>query len=135
MTDARSLRPKLDSDSRRALFLEGIESFNEARFFEAHEVWEEIWRSDQPEPREFFQGLIQIAVGFHHFFHRQRTAPAARVLARGRQRLQAYLPTRYGLALGCLIENVVAWERWLAAPGDGEPPRPRIQIGNRDEVR
>lgn len=129
------LQPSIDEDARRNLFFEGIECFNDGRFFAAHEAWEEIWRSDRPEPREFFQGLIQVSVGFHHFFDRQGPAPAARVLSRGRQRLQAYLPTRFGLALGCLIENVVAWERWLEDPEGNEPARPRIQVTNRGEVR
>ncbi len=133
--ERQQVQPSLDEDARRSLFLEGIESFNEGQFFAAHEAWEGIWRSDLPEPREFFQGLTQVAVGFHHFFDRQGSVPAARVLARGRQQLQVFLPTRFGLALGCLIENVVAWERWLEEPEGNEPGRPRIQICNREEVR
>ena len=48
-------------------YLEGIEHFNKCDFFEAHEVWEELWADTQGPPRRFFQGLIQVAVCLHHF--------------------------------------------------------------------
>ncbi len=48
-------------------FLEGIKFFNECEFFEAHEVWEELWADVQGPTRPFYQGLIQVAVCLHHF--------------------------------------------------------------------
>jgi predicted metal-dependent hydrolase len=48
-------------------YLEGIEHFNKCDFFEAHEVWEELWADTQGPPRRFYQGLIQVAVCLHHF--------------------------------------------------------------------
>ena len=49
------------------LYLKGIEYFNECEFYEAHEVWEELWAEHQGPSREFYQGLIQVAVALHHF--------------------------------------------------------------------
>jgi uncharacterized protein len=47
-------------------FDHGIIFFNDGRFFEAHEAFEEMWRA-APEPqRLFYQGLVQAAVGLHH---------------------------------------------------------------------
>jgi predicted metal-dependent hydrolase len=46
----------------------GVDLFNRACFFEAHEVLEDIWRSvgrEQPA-RRHWQGLVQLAVAFHH---------------------------------------------------------------------
>ena len=48
-------------------YLEGIEHFNEGRYFEAHEIWEEIWLRSSGETKLFYQMLIQAAVGFHHY--------------------------------------------------------------------
>jgi predicted metal-dependent hydrolase len=48
-------------------YLEGIEHFNKCDFFEAHEVWEELWADTEGPPRRFYQGLIQVAVCLHHF--------------------------------------------------------------------
>src|SRR5262249_58035523 len=36
-------------------------------YFEAHEVWEDLWASAAGPDRRFYQGLIHAAVGLHHF--------------------------------------------------------------------
>jgi uncharacterized protein len=47
-------------------FHEGVRLFNDARFWDAHEVWESLWLQ-APEPdRRFLQGLIQLAAAYHH---------------------------------------------------------------------
>lgn len=43
-----------------------IELWNEERFFEAHEVLEEVWQAATEEDRRFWQGIIQVAVGCVH---------------------------------------------------------------------
>jgi predicted metal-dependent hydrolase len=44
----------------------GIKLFNREDFFEAHEVWEELWHETYGANRDFFQGLIQVASAMHH---------------------------------------------------------------------
>ena len=41
--------------------------FNAGRYFEAHEIWEEIWLRSSGEEKLFYQMLIQSAVGLYHF--------------------------------------------------------------------
>jgi predicted metal-dependent hydrolase len=48
-------------------YLAGILFFNERDFFEAHEVWEDLWSESHGDERRFYQGLIQAAVGLFHF--------------------------------------------------------------------
>jgi uncharacterized protein len=48
-------------------YLEGIKHFNGRRYFDAHEVWEEIWLHASDETKLFYQMLIQAAVGLHHY--------------------------------------------------------------------
>lgn len=48
-------------------YIQGIEYFNECDFFEAHEIWEDLWADVQGSSRRFYQGLIQVAVCLHHF--------------------------------------------------------------------
>jgi predicted metal-dependent hydrolase len=48
-------------------YLGGIVHFNERDFFEAHEVWENIWLECAGPERRFYQGLIQAAVALYHF--------------------------------------------------------------------
>lgn len=48
-------------------YLEGIEHFNTRRYFDAHEVWEEVWLHASDQTKLFYQMLIQTAVGLHHY--------------------------------------------------------------------
>jgi uncharacterized protein len=48
-------------------YLQGIKFFNTKRYFEAHEVWEEIWLRSSGDTKLFYQMLIQAAVGLHHY--------------------------------------------------------------------
>src|SRR4051812_49475521 len=48
-------------------YLAGILFFNEQDFFEAHEVWEDLWAESHGDERRFVQGLIHAAVGLFHF--------------------------------------------------------------------
>lgn len=57
----------MDTSEYSPLYLKGVECFNACEFFEAHEVWEDLWSEDQSPSRAFFQGLIQAAVALHHF--------------------------------------------------------------------
>ena len=50
-------------DSR---YLKGVIFFNRADYFEAHEVWEELWHDTTGPERRFIQGLIQAAVCVYH---------------------------------------------------------------------
>jgi uncharacterized protein len=47
-------------------YLHGIELFNESKYYEAHEVWEEIWLRSVGDERLFYQGLIQAAAALLH---------------------------------------------------------------------
>jgi hypothetical protein len=48
-------------------YLAGILFFNDEDYFEAHEVWEDLWAESHGDDRRFVQGLIQAAVGLFHF--------------------------------------------------------------------
>src|SRR5204862_3147329 len=48
-------------------YLQGIEDFNAGRYFDAHEIWEEIWLRSSGDTKLFYQMLIQAAVGLHHY--------------------------------------------------------------------
>ncbi|SRR6266851_3491256 len=49
-----------------SLFTHGIELFNQARFFEAHELWEQVWKAAEGEEKVLYQGLIQAAAALLH---------------------------------------------------------------------
>ena len=85
--------PELDSEERR-LFDKGLQEFNTGYYFECHETLEDLWNGVRGPSRDFFQGLIQIAVAFYHLT-RGNEAGARSLLERGLTRLAKY-PDVYG---------------------------------------
>ena len=75
-------------------YREGIELFNRAAFFDAHEALEDVWRAAPQPEKKFLQGLIQVAVAMHH--HGNRNSAGARsVLRRAFRNLSLY-PEGFG---------------------------------------
>jgi len=70
-------------------FEEAVRLFNQQQFFECHEVLEDLWRPLPPgADKTFLQGLIQIAVGFHHL-QNQNYIGARNKIREGLQKLQS----------------------------------------------
>lgn len=122
-----SLRPELTAAERRRLVARGIELFDAGAWYDCHEAFEEVWRSTTPEPRDLWQGLIQVAVGLHHALDRGRPDVGRRVLAKGRRRLARVPSPCEGIDVAALLAAVEAWDRWLAAPEGERPAPPRIE--------
>jgi len=45
----------------------GIRQFNRQEWFECHETLEALWLQEQGELRDFYQGIIQMAIALHHW--------------------------------------------------------------------
>ncbi len=106
-----------------AEFQHGIILFNEKKFFDAHEVWEDVWRAAAPEEQQFLQGLIQIAVALHH--HSRGNLQGARsLLARAQRNLSDYPDSYAGLDLGGIRAAVAGCQRAL----DSGVPLPPFHI-------
>lgn len=88
-------------------YLAGVAHFNRGEYFDAHEVWEELWGDCPAADRRFYQSLIQAAVALYHW-GRNNPAGAARLLASGRGYMAPYRPTHRGLAVDRFWEAVAA---------------------------
>ena len=60
------LRNILQNNIKEKLFVDGITLFNEKKFYDAHEIWEELWSEYRLKDDLFIQGLIQLSVAFFH---------------------------------------------------------------------
>lgn len=134
MPERRVLHPTLSPEERRRLFQEGIELFNRGEFFAAHETWEEIWRSTTPEPRELFQGLVQVAAALHQILDLRRTIGPRNTLAKARSHLELYAPVASGLDVATLLESVRRWQEWVEREGE-RPVAPKIVVVDPEFVR
>ena len=47
-------------------FWQGIEQFNQQQFYDCHNTLEAIWIDAEPSEKNFYQGILQIAVALHH---------------------------------------------------------------------
>src|SRR2546428_5078514 len=80
------------------LLAEGINFFNNGRYFEAHETWEDLWRPTRGPLRLFYQGLVQAAVGLHHLGHGNLNGARAQLM-KSLSKLEQY-PERF-----CQMDN------------------------------
>ena len=55
-----------EKEKKEELFFAGLLAYEEKDFFEAHEIWEELWSEYYLDDKTFIQGLIQLAVSFVH---------------------------------------------------------------------
>jgi len=108
-------------------FARGVAHFNAREFFEAHEVWEELWlRAPAPE-KTFLQGLIQIAAAFHHY-QRGNFSGAKSLLSAGLAKIEGCTPSRRGIDVSGLRDQSKACLDALLQTGKlgaGELPRIR----------
>jgi hypothetical protein len=91
----------------------GIRLFNAGEFYEAHEVWEDVWRESAGLEKKFLQGLIQAAVALHHR-STGNVVGAGSLMARGLRNLEEY-PAEYGgIRVGELRCELERWREALA---------------------
>ncbi len=93
--NAEPLPPTSDPQPHNP-FLSGIQLFNQGEYFDAHEVWEELWMECPNAERRFIQALIQAAVAVYHFGRGNFTG-ATRLFHSGRRYMEPYRPTYMGL--------------------------------------
>jgi hypothetical protein len=77
--------------------------FNEQKYYEAHDVLEQLWLKEQGPAHQFFKGLIQLAGAFVHLqkqYRRpehstdgRRLRPAWRLFKLAQTNLEPFLPT------------------------------------------
>ncbi len=107
-----------------AAYKRGLEEIRAGRFFEAHEELELAWRAAAPEERDFFQGLVHVAVAWYQA-GRGRPVATARQLEKAARRLAAFAPSHRGVDVDGVLRQVNA-AREQVASGSLELDRPRV---------
>lgn len=116
----------IDRPMDLALYLRGIELFNSAEFYDAHEVLEDVWRAEQGPHKLFLQGLIQVAVALHH--HSTGNVVGCRsLLKRASRNLNSYPENYFSLNLRPFRASITAWQMALDQNAP-VPPFPKLEI-------
>lgn len=108
-------------DSR---LVSGVEYFNECEFFEAHEIWEDLWKDYQGPSRNFYKGLIQVAVCLHHFGN-GNIRGAKKLYGSSTKYLAEYQPEHEGVNLTKLLAELKSCCAEILA---SEEEFPKIEI-------
>ena len=107
-----------------ASFKRGLEEIRAGRYFEAHEELELAWRAAPPEERDFFQGLVHVAVAWYQA-ERGRPVATARQLEKAARRLAPFTPSHRGVDVEGVLEQVDA-ARQRVADGSLDLDAPRL---------
>jgi predicted metal-dependent hydrolase len=124
-------KTRMDTHEKDRLYRQGLDAFNSARFYDAHEHWEEVWLKTPNPEKMFLQGLIQIAAAFHHH-SRANLLGTRNLLREGLLKLDRF-PEIYG---DLEIETLrITVREWLADFEVGEIPKgrkiPRIAVNRK----
>lgn len=93
--------PAVAGGSRSPYLDEGIRLFEKGEYFLSHETLEEHWIEAPEEDRNFYQGLIHLAVGFHHLERGNRKG-AKLQFQKAVRRLESYADVHEGVDLSAL---------------------------------
>ena len=106
-----------------APFKAGLEAIRDGRYFEAHEELELAWRAASPEERDFFQGLVHVAVAWYQA-GRGRPVATASQLEKAARRLRPFAPEHRGVDVAAVLAQVhAARDRVAEGSLDLDPPR------------
>ena len=107
--------------ARHPYYVAFFRCWNEQRYYEAHDVLEQLWLKTDSSDADFFKGLIQAAGAFVHLQkrfehplhakHSRRLRPAVRLFRLAESNLTRFGPRHHGL-------NVTAFCRLLNAYAD-----------------
>jgi predicted metal-dependent hydrolase len=92
----------------------GLELLRAARYFDAHEELELAWRAGDPAERDFYQGLVHVAVAWYQAGRGRRTG-CERQLEKAARRLGPFAPAHRGVDVAGLLEQVKAARRRVAS--------------------
>jgi len=106
-----------------AAFKRGLEAIRAEHYFEAHEELELAWRAAATDERDFFQGLVHVAVAWYQA-GRGRPVATASQLEKAARRLGPYAPAHRGVDVADVLAQVEAARNRVAAGSlDLEPPQ------------
>jgi predicted metal-dependent hydrolase len=101
---AKQSSPALSAEAT-SRFLAGLELIRAGEYFAAHEELELAWRAAPGGERDFFQGLVHVAVAWYQA-GRGRQIGTERQLQKAIRRLTPYAPAHRGLDLDSLLEEL-----------------------------
>jgi uncharacterized protein len=92
----------------------GLEQIARGEYFEAHETLEDVWRAADPAEKDFFQGLVHVAVAWYQAGRGNRTG-CERQLEKAARRLAPFAPEHRGVDVASFLRSVEKAQRVVAS--------------------
>ena len=105
-------------------FARSLELIRQGRYFEAHEELELVWRAAEADERDFYQGLVHVAVAWYQA-GRGRPVATASQLDKATRRLTAFAPAHRGVDVTSVLAQVAA-AREIVRDGSLQLDTPRL---------
>jgi predicted metal-dependent hydrolase len=92
----------------------GLAQIERGEYFEAHESLEDVWRAAEPAEKDFFQGLVHVAVAWYQAGRGNRVG-CERQLEKAARRLAPFAPEHRGVDVAAFLRSVERARRVVAA--------------------
>jgi hypothetical protein len=109
-----NVNPDQADVQRHPFYLAFFRCWNEQRYYEAHDVLEQLWLKTKSPDADFFKGLIQAAGAFVHLQkrfehpshakHSKRLPPAVRLFRLAQKNLANFAPWHHALDVAALCK-------------------------------
>ena len=106
--------PKQGDIAKHPFYRAFFHCWNEKRYYEAHDVLEQLWLRDKSSDADYFKGLIQAAGAFVHLQkqfehplhakHSRRLSPAVRLFRLAERNLSRFAPRHHGLDVAAFCQ-------------------------------
>jgi predicted metal-dependent hydrolase len=100
---------------------DGVDLIRRGEYFAAHEVLEDVWRAAAPEERDFYQGLVHVAVAWYQAGRGNRVG-CERQLEKATRRLTPFAPEHRGVDVAATLARVDEAARVVADGSLALPP-------------
>ena len=87
-------------------FWQGVAQFNRGEFYRCHDTLEALWHEAAGPEKDFYQGILQVAVGCYHLGN-DNWRGAAVLLGAGASRLEPYEPDYERIDVGRLRDRAL----------------------------
>jgi predicted metal-dependent hydrolase len=98
----------------RSHLLSGLDLIRSRDFFAAHEELELAWRAAAAEERDFYQGLVHVAVAWYQAGRGNRRG-CERQLEKAARRLSSFAPEHQGVDVAAVLAQVERAQATVAA--------------------
>ncbi len=114
-------------------FWQGVDQFNQRQFYACHDTLEALWIEASEPEKTFYQGILQVAVGFYHLGNLNWKG-AVILLGEGLYRLRNYDADHGGVDVEPFREAASDILQWLQASGPEQVAQACQQLGLVDKA-